>query len=98
MKDRHPADDRIRLLKIVPTLRYGGTERQFMALSASLDPSRFRVELACLRPGGGLAAEAVHHGLPVDTYDIGPFHSPDRKSTRLNSSHLVISYAVFCLK
>src|SRR2546426_1578557 len=28
--------------------------------------------------------ELVHHG--------------DRKSTRLNSSHLVISYAVFCLK
>src|SRR5688500_1036090 len=26
------------------------------------------------------------------------FRSRDRKSTRLNSSHLVISYAVFCLK
>src|SRR5256885_11801358 len=26
------------------------------------------------------------------------FSSGDRKSTRLNSSHLVISYAVFCLK
>src|SRR5256885_3616999 len=26
------------------------------------------------------------------------FRDPDRKSTRLNSSHLVISYAVFCLK
>src|SRR5256885_9095121 len=25
-------------------------------------------------------------------------HFVDRKSTRLNSSHLVISYAVFCLK
>src|SRR2546426_10729822 len=25
-------------------------------------------------------------------------HPIDRKSTRLNSSHLVISYAVFCLK
>src|SRR5256885_3280626 len=25
-------------------------------------------------------------------------HVADRKSTRLNSSHLVISYAVFCLK
>src|SRR5256885_4315286 len=25
-------------------------------------------------------------------------HDADRKSTRLNSSHLVISYAVFCLK
>src|SRR5438132_10039862 len=24
--------------------------------------------------------------------------TPDRKSTRLNSSHTVISYAVFCLK
>src|SRR5256885_9426283 len=30
-------------------------------------------------------------GVPV------PFNR-DRKSTRLNSSHLVISYAVFCLK
>src|SRR5256885_6448863 len=28
-----------------------------------------------------------------------PIRAPaDRKSTRLNSSHLVISYAVFCLK
>src|SRR5688500_19635022 len=26
------------------------------------------------------------------------FTQADRKSTRLNSSHLVISYAVFCLK
>src|SRR2546426_5009030 len=27
-----------------------------------------------------------------------PMMARDRKSTRLNSSHLVISYAVFCLK
>src|SRR5256885_6133003 len=27
-----------------------------------------------------------------------PLCAGDRKSTRLNSSHLVISYAVFCLK
>src|SRR2546426_6768904 len=27
-----------------------------------------------------------------------PGEGKDRKSTRLNSSHLVISYAVFCLK
>src|SRR5690349_22450584 len=26
------------------------------------------------------------------------FQCPDRKSTRLNSSHVEISYAVFCLK
>src|SRR6516162_5735612 len=34
--------------------------------------------------------------------DVHPRHQhpvrEDRKSTRLNSSHLVISYAVFCLK
>src|SRR5688500_20068533 len=28
----------------------------------------------------------------------GPHGPGDRKSTRLNSSHLVLSYAVFCLK
>src|SRR3712207_9590580 len=37
------------------------------------------------------------HG-PVDL-GAGPDHAiPDRKSTRLNSSHANISYAVFCLK
>src|SRR5256885_9435202 len=30
--------------------------------------------------------------------DHGTYPYVDRKSTRLNSSHLVISYAVFCLK
>src|SRR2546426_9189868 len=38
-----------------------------------------------------------HDALDVRGRD--PEHLPqDRKSTRLNSSHLVISYAVFCLK
>src|SRR5205807_10256242 len=32
------------------------------------------------------------------TVPAGQQHGIDRKSTRLNSSHLVISYAVFCLK
>src|SRR2546426_3204648 len=31
-------------------------------------------------------------------YATMAFPTVDRKSTRLNSSHLVISYAVFCLK
>src|SRR5256885_5672308 len=35
------------------------------------------------------------HGVPLF---LGPSGRVDRKSTRLNSSHLVISYAVFCLK
>src|SRR5437773_7935558 len=32
------------------------------------------------------------------TNGFGAFLAGDRKSTRLNSSHITISYAVFCLK
>src|SRR2546426_5660411 len=52
---------------------------------------------------------SLHDALPICGVpaDGGPHQAPrprdvvldqDRKSTRLNSSHLVISYAVFCLK
>src|SRR5690606_40367034 len=64
-----------------------------------------------LLPWGLGAAEAVVEalqlGLRVQTMDrpftIGGRQYPagtalDRKSTRLNSSHVKISYAVFCLK
>src|SRR5256885_12184425 len=37
-------------------------------------------------------------GLKPEGVDLNAFALVDRKSTRLNSSHLVISYAVFCLK
>src|SRR5438477_5235267 len=37
-------------------------------------------------------------GLALDTVDIDRLGDKDRKSTRLNSSHMSISYAVFCLK
>src|SRR5256885_3696992 len=47
---------------------------------------------ACLAVRGAIALEAWQR-------DTGAaFDARDRKSTRLNSSHLVISYAVFCLK
>src|SRR5690625_6045919 len=38
--------------------------------------------------------ESDHEGLP----EKGITEVQDRKSTRLNSSHVAISYAVFCLK
>src|SRR5690625_6612380 len=34
----------------------------------------------------------------ISEEDINEIRSRDRKSTRLNSSHVAISYAVFCLK
>src|SRR5256885_12815027 len=49
-----------------------------------------------LRKVTRLAAVILHPGM-VGSHDPDP-GAQDRKSTRLNSSHLVISYAVFCLK
>src|SRR2546426_6663064 len=49
-------------------------------------------------PGMGAyqSAKSAVEGFKVTI--IEPGAPVDRKSTRLNSSHLVISYAVFCLK
>src|SRR5256885_8089022 len=55
-----------------------------------------------VRPGRGRRAlphdrrEGAGDHQGVAGLDVGTRR--DRKSTRLNSSHLVISYAVFCLK
>src|SRR3712207_8244279 len=46
-------------------------------------------------PGPGGRARAGHRAGPDRDH---PILRPDRKSTRLNSSHANISYAVFCLK
>src|SRR5256885_12833744 len=44
-------------------------------------------------PGSGKISVYV-----LQHWRLPSIHIRDRKSTRLNSSHLVISYAVFCLK
>src|SRR5256885_6518453 len=58
-----------------------------------------------VKPGRAvlLLEEPVHQGARVLVVDdrkdqLHGREYTDRKSTRLNSSHLVISYAVFCLK
>src|SRR5207244_12566517 len=41
----------------------------------------------------------LEQGTPnLEAYTWNAIFLPDRKSTRLNSSHQIISYAVFCLK
>src|SRR3712207_7028374 len=70
----------------------------------------FRSEVPLLREARGGAGDVavdglVHHradllvqvGALEDRPPLG-VHDLDRKSTRLNSSHANISYAVFCLK
>src|SRR5256885_9380251 len=56
---------------------------------------------ADLRPPAAGRAAQVHEHAEVPGADdalVLRRARGDRKSTRLNSSHLVISYAVFCLK
>src|SRR5262245_64857312 len=50
------------------------------------------------RGAGGLGGRADEHGGGCSFRPVRPGGRQDRKSTRLNSSHLGISYAVFCLK
>src|SRR2546430_10782125 len=42
--------------------------------------------------------ESAQHAALGHALDLGDGRLEDRKSTRLNSSHSQISYAVFCLK
>src|SRR2546426_5170696 len=65
----------------------------------------FRSVVDRLRAGELLEVSGeVHRNVPVEVTPHAvarvrqAVREPDRKSTRLNSSHLVISYAVFCLK
>src|ERR1039457_5227875 len=44
-----------------------------------------------IRPSGGHAAAQVHGDSATQTLDRAAEAQPDRKSTRLNSSHLVLS-------
>src|SRR3989442_4577416 len=66
----------------------------FRSVRVALDPKRpSDLDLACINRASNIQRSAnieimSRRGLPNDQ---------DRKSTRLNSSHVRISYAVFCL-
>src|ERR1039457_1558575 len=80
---------------------------QILFVYDGVDPNRTYDLKASLRVpghasywGGGWIKQIPIPSGPAtnQTQVIWEFLSLDRKSTRLNSSHLVISYAVFCLK
>src|SRR5690606_41422054 len=68
-------------------------------------PVRVRPQLQATTVGEPLHLRARHRRRDRQQADVPPRRAqhrrvlvPDRKSTRLNSSHVKISYAVFCLK
>src|SRR5258708_24047164 len=73
-----------------PGARYPG----FVGIAFRARPDASHYELFYVRPGNSDAADQAMRNHAVQ-YVSDP---GDRKSTRLNSSHQIISYAVFCLK
>src|SRR2546427_12918644 len=61
---------------------------------AAAGTKEFREKLNALR--NAPADDRFHNALSVGPMEVAS--GSDRKSTRLNSSHSQISYAVFCLK
>src|SRR2546430_11304311 len=72
----------------------------YTTLFRSMDQSgdriaKLNVVVANRVPSNDAALRFRHFRMPAAQY---PLENLDRKSTRLNSSHSQISYAVFCLK
>src|SRR2546426_8767740 len=79
----------------IPT--YNPQSRNFYIRAAIEDPRPLLGHEGI--PGHFLQISIANHLQNEIRRQHGESHSAeDRKSTRLNSSHLVISYAVFCLK
>src|SRR5690625_5195467 len=99
---------------LTETVRATGLDQALSAATApgrrplaQHDSGKVLLDLAlALAPGGDCLADVASVPAEPDVY--GPAASDplisrlltllDRKSTRLNSSHVAISYAVFCLK
>src|SRR5690554_7780625 len=74
--------------------------QEVLSHNGSLFAGSFRTELVQRCDGAsaaGFSEDLTALCAALDAWD-GTYNIKDRKSTRLNSSHVRISYAVFCLK
>src|SRR3712207_4009001 len=78
-----------------------------MVGGSDFDQVKFNLATQAHRQAGSafkpfVLSEAIEQGISLETMYVSKHLNidmgPDRKSTRLNSSHANISYAVFCLK
>src|SRR5258705_3296104 len=70
----------------------------FRSLDVAGDPGHPALRLVLVAEQLGRQRRDVEQGRGEDDRDDAGLVDLDRKSTRLNSSHLGISYAVFCLE
>src|SRR5438552_13236570 len=73
----------------------------YSALNGPTKPDIYTLSLHDALPisaGQGWCRNGIRLGAKRRPEEIERIRAQDRKSTRLNSSHQIISYAVFCLK
>src|SRR6266480_7280301 len=99
----------MRLAHLIETDGPGGAERMLASLASELQSGGHPgVAFVPARCEGWLESELAGVGVPIEYVPLDRPFSPrfaralaaafrDRKSTRLNSSHMSTSYAVFCL-
>src|SRR5699024_11678698 len=83
-----------------PTSTYTLSLHDALPISIFRVAGTYRLVLSApLSSGWSVSRPVGCNGLPGDRHAMGAWSgTTDRKSTRLNSSHVSISYAVFCLK
>src|SRR5436190_6559930 len=92
-------DNEFKSQSVVSTNAFGGKRTDFHERAAGTQPLAYLIHMCseCGYSGGEADFTAPTDVSPVLKQQVLK-ESRDRKSTRLNSSHTVISYAVFCLK
>src|SRR2546426_7127935 len=95
-----PVNDRL-MLETAPSAKYFGVVQDWRTLGEYFkrleERSRTAINIGTFVGAGGIRNYVIGKDeRPATPAELDQMR--DRKSTRLNSSHLVISYAVFCLK
>src|SRR5207253_8979336 len=102
----HPSSRPLRTPPSFPTRRSSDLDASVSA-SDDLNPHLSERQLLAVFPSVCLDSTCTHtvqyvivdlNSLTIENRAAATSELKDRKSTRLNSSHVAISYAVFCLK
>src|SRR5699024_12228131 len=86
------------LLRPPPTSTLFPYTTLFRSYFFNIAPKFFAGNNLCMMFHADLGAEFFGPADFIELFAKVESHGKDRKSTRLNSSHVSISYAVFCLK